>query len=112
MLRIRAYIDGYNLYHAILRFREPHLKWLNLWALCERFVPTVTGTLKGVHYFSAYATWLPASMARHKAFVAALKSVGVQVNLASFKEKDRRCPAAHPVGTSTSATRRRRPTYT
>ena len=92
MLRVRAYIDGYNLYHSILRFGEPHLKWLDLWALCERFVPPVTGRLAGVHYFSAYATWLPASMARHKALVAALRSKGVDVNLANFKLKDRRCP--------------------
>jgi uncharacterized LabA/DUF88 family protein len=55
-------------------------------------VPPVSGQLIGVHYFSAYATWLPASMARHKAFVAALESVGVDVHLATFKDKDRKCP--------------------
>jgi uncharacterized LabA/DUF88 family protein len=92
MLRIRAYIDGYNLYHAIRRFNEPHLKWVDLWALCERFVPPQTGRLDGVHYYSAYATWLPDQMVRHQALVAALESTGVEINLANFKEKDRKCP--------------------
>ena len=56
MLRIRAYIDGYNLYHALLRLGGSHLKWLDLSALMSRFVPTKSAQLVGVHYFSAYAT--------------------------------------------------------
>lgn len=57
-----------------------------------RFVPPKSGTLVGVHYFSAYATWLPEPMARHEAYVAALEARGVDVNMASFKDKDRKCP--------------------
>jgi uncharacterized LabA/DUF88 family protein len=49
--------------------------------------------LVGVHYFSAYATWLPGPMARHQAYVAALEASGVDVNMAHFKDKDRKCPA-------------------
>ena len=46
MNRIIAYIDGFNLYHAIddigkpdrrrpnaATLRKPHLKWLNLWSV-------------------------------------------------------------------------------
>lgn len=92
MVRIRVYVDGYNLYHAIARFQEPHLKWVNLWELSKVFVPPQTGSLEGVHYFSAFATWLPAQMTRHQAYVAALQSVGVETNMANFKIKDRKCP--------------------
>ena len=93
MIRVRAYVDGYNLYHAIKRLRDPHLKWVDLWKLVDRFVPNRTAQLVGVDYFSAYATWLPPQMARHKAYVAALEVQGVRPIMSSFKEKDRRCPS-------------------
>ena len=32
-------------------------------------------------------------MARHEAYVGALQAMGVDVNMAQFKDKDRRCPA-------------------
>lgn len=92
MLRVRAYIDGYNLYHALQRLRQPHLKWLDLAALLNRFVPPKTAALVGVHYFSAFATWLPAPMKRHQAYVAALAATGVDVNMASFKDKVQEVP--------------------
>ena len=92
MIRVAAYIDGYNLYHAIDRTNQPHLKWLDLWALCDRFVPNLSARLTAVHYFSAYATWLPKQANRHRAYVAALEATGVISHMARFKEKDRRCP--------------------
>ena len=93
MIRVHAYVDGYNLYHAIRRFREGHLKWVDLWSLCATFVPARTAQLTAVHYFSAYAHWLPRQMARHEAYVQALKETGVTVHLAKFKRKDRYCPS-------------------
>lgn len=97
MIDVRAYIDGYNLYHAIRRFGENHLKWVDLWSLCETFVLKNSQKLVGVHYFTAYADWLPGPMARHKVYVAALEARGVTVHLANFKRKDRRCPRCHHV---------------
>lgn len=92
MVRVRAYIDGYNLYHAIVRLRTPHLKWVDLWALCNTFVPPKSAELVGVHYSTAYAHWLPRQMARHEIYVAAQEARGVTVHLAKFKTKDRKCP--------------------
>ena len=92
MIRVAAYVDGYNLYHAIDRTGQQPLKWLDLWALCDRFVPSRTGRLHAVHYFSAYATWLPPQARRHKTYVDALEAKGVTAHMARFKEKDRRCP--------------------
>ncbi|MEA2783580.1 MAG: hypothetical protein QOK29_5139 [Rhodospirillaceae bacterium] len=56
MRKVVAYIDGFNLYHAIDDLRKPYLKWLDLHALA-RSICGNDETLVGVKYFSAYATW-------------------------------------------------------
>lgn len=93
MIRVAAYIDGYNMYHAIKRFNEPHLKWVDLWELANVFVPPKSSILSAVYYYSAYADWLPGPMSRHKAYVSALQARGVSVTMSNFKIKDRRCPS-------------------
>ena len=35
--RVVCFIDGFNLYHAIVRLGEPHLKWLDLRRLMQRY---------------------------------------------------------------------------
>jgi hypothetical protein len=52
-------------------------------------------TLVATKYFTAYATWRTSSFIRHKAYVAALKHVGVDCTIGHFKEKWRRCPDCH-----------------
>ncbi|MBE0455560.1 MAG: NYN domain-containing protein [Roseovarius sp.] len=88
--RVSVYIDGFNLYHALDDLGESHLKWLDLWALSETLVreKEVVTTVK---YFSAYATWMPASYRRHQRYVAALQSRGVQFIEGRFKEKPMQC---------------------
>ncbi len=93
MERIVAFIDGFNLYHAIHDLNRPHLKWVDLWELASVFVRERSQTLEDVYYFSAYATWLPGPFNRHRAYVRALRAVGVNVVLGKFKEKDRKCPS-------------------
>jgi NYN domain len=90
MRKVIAYIDGFNLYHAIDDLEKPHLKWLDLKALAA----TICGekeTLVATKYFSAHATWLEAPFKRHLAYVAALKHVGVDCYIGHFKEKHRHC---------------------
>lgn len=91
--RVCAYVDGFNLYHAIKRLRSPHYLWLDLRQLCGRFVQPRTDTLLDVKYFSAYAEWMPAQAQRHRAYVSALEATGVLPIMGKFKEKDRRCNA-------------------
>ena len=91
MERVVAFIDGFNLYHAIVDLKAPHLKWLDLWALSDAFVLRRTQRLEGVHYFSAHATWLPDAYKRRRTYVKALRATGVTVVLGKFKEKDRKC---------------------
>jgi len=91
MQRATAFIDGFNLYHAIDDLRRDHLKWLNLKVLAQIFAPPSHFTLNQVLYFSAYATWKPDSYRRHRTFVKALEVTGVIPIMGNFKEKDEEC---------------------
>lgn len=88
--RVSVYIDGFNLYHAIDQLRTPHLKWLDLQSLAGSLVREHE-QLSKVHYFSALATWRLEAVARHRIYIAALRSTGVEVHLSQFKEKPGRC---------------------
>lgn len=99
-MRVRFLVDGFNLYHSV-KAAEKHLgtgplRWLDLHALCRTIVRSSLGpgnTLDGVHYFSALARHLerrkPDVVQRHKTFIAAIESTGVEVTLANFKRKER-----------------------
>lgn len=92
MKRVFAYIDGYNLYHAVHDTKQPHLKWLSLTKLANILVSNVPdASVYAVYYFSAYATWKPDAYKRHREYVAALKSEDVKVILGNFKTKPRFC---------------------
>lgn len=84
-------MDGFNLYHAIDDLGPDHLKWVNLWTLAERFARPPQATLERVYYYSAYATWMPDSHRRHRAYVAALIASGVTPVLGRFKNKTILC---------------------
>jgi uncharacterized LabA/DUF88 family protein len=89
--RVSCFVDGFNLYHAVDDLGKPHLKWLDLWKLTEVFVDPAIHELTTVYYFSAYATWRPDAMKRHKQYVSALGKMGVVPVMGHFKEKERRC---------------------
>jgi uncharacterized LabA/DUF88 family protein len=90
--RVAVYVDGFNLYHALDDLNQDHLKWLDLWSLCEKLLPDDgSEQLIFVKYFSAYATWREKSMRRHQRYVDALKVHGVTVIMGRFKEKRNRC---------------------
>lgn len=55
-MRVNAYIDGYNLYHAEVNLNDNRLKWVNLRALCQHFCDE-SDTLDKVYYFTAYAEY-------------------------------------------------------
>jgi len=88
--RVISYIDGFNLYHALDDFHQPHLKWSNLWNLSESLL-RADEKLVTVKYFSAFATWLPGPFARHRQYVRALECFGVQSIMGRFKGKMRQC---------------------
>jgi len=91
MIPVAFYIDGFNLYHALDRMDGDKAKWLDLMALAKRLILPASEKITGVFYFSAYADWLPDSMARHEEYVRALQASGVDCIMGHFKKKHRRC---------------------
>lgn len=96
-LRVACFVDGFNLYHAIDELRDSrnkpmnYLKWVNLWALAEKLIRPTHEEVVAVSYFSARATWLPDSVARHDLYLAALQTAGVNLCMGNFKKKKRSC---------------------
>jgi uncharacterized LabA/DUF88 family protein len=91
MTPVCFYIDGFNLYHALLKFRDDKVKWLDLGALCRRLIAPKTETISKIYYFSAYADWLPGPMSRHQEYVKALEATNITCVMGHFKKKDREC---------------------
>ena len=97
---VNAYIDGFNLYHAIDELNKKKLhgnanKWLDLHKLCETFL-SQGDTLNKVYYFSALPTHLNNDkLSRHSLYVKALQSVNVTAILGKFKRKDSICKLCH-----------------
>lgn len=70
-MRVNAYIDGYNLYHAEEELNDNRLKWVNLRALCQHFCKK-NDFLDKVYYFTAYANKhidYNGGKARHKIYI-------------------------------------------
>lgn len=105
--RVIIFVDGFNLYHAIddldkddrtkrYTHTKHYLKWLNLHSLGQALIHPKNDVLVKVFYFSAYAGWLKQeSQARHRTYVDALVSTGVEPVMGTFKKKPRRCPKCH-----------------
>lgn len=97
--RSAFFIDGYNLYHSLdsaPRFRR--YKWLDLRKLALGFSVPPYEELRAVRYFTAFADWRPASSARHRMYVSALETVGVETILGRFQEKQLTCRAPNGCG--------------
>ena len=101
-MRVAFVVDGFNLYHSI-RDAEKQVadrpqRWLDLRGFCEDYVRHFgrAAVLEGVYYFSALAKHLEGSKPdianRHQAYLDAIRSTGVQVTLASFKEREKHIP--------------------
>lgn len=86
MAKAIAFIDGFNVYHAI----ESRHKWLDYRKLLNRFTRG-DEELTRVLCFTAYANWNPRKVARHKLFIRALTSVNVEAILGEYKTVTRRC---------------------
>jgi uncharacterized LabA/DUF88 family protein len=79
------------MYHALLEHGCQSLKWLNYYALAEAFVSKSRERLVKVFYFSAIVPWDSQKASRHKIFIRAQESYGVEVVLGKFKEVTRKC---------------------
>lgn len=91
MRKLAFFIDGFNLYHALKENKGLHkYKWLDLAKLCRCFCLREDRVTE-IFYFSAYATFKPEGMERHKAYVRVLESRGIKPVFGEFKRKDKFC---------------------
>ena len=93
--RTYAFIDGFNLYHALMGPRGAvgplsKYRWLNLKGVVSDFLEK-DDTLAAVYYFTAYAYWNSPKVGRHKTYVRALESQGVNIVLGKFYEVEKFC---------------------
>lgn len=86
--KVAVYVDGFNLYHALKNLGEPHLRWLNLRSLAEKFTDRKTETIAKIYYFSAIATHMDKGIiTRHEAYIEALSCFDVDFVPGHFKQK-------------------------
>ncbi len=90
MAKVRLYIDGFNLYHAIEKIDIPELKWLNFWRLGLNLLRPGED-LDEVHFFTAIWPYEHSKQIRHKNFIAAQKAYGVFVHEGKFSKPKRWC---------------------
>lgn len=86
--RAAVYIDGFNLYHAIVELKEPFLKWCNLWRLSELLCNQHNLKLQKVVFCTAMPSHKPESFERHQAFNNAQIASGVQIIKGHFIYND------------------------
>jgi hypothetical protein len=117
MSRVSFLIDGFNVYHSIseaMKDEGGSMKWLDYFSLCQSYLSVFgrEARLERVIYFSAYATHLqqthPDVILRHRRYVHALRSTGVEPVMGRFKWL--RVGALH-VRRNTPGTRKRRRMY-
>lgn len=100
-MRTTFLVDGFNLYHSIIiaeKQTQTKLRWLNVHSLCKSYLPNINknSQIEEIYYFSAYARHRVSKDAntinRHQAYIKALKSTNVIVQLGHFKLKTNNCP--------------------
>jgi len=85
MKNVAFFIDGFNVYHSVdNNFKSNAYKWLDLRTLSERFIAD-NEKIKNILYFSAYCTWDARKKAKHKKYVRAISSRGVEIILGQFQ---------------------------
>lgn len=94
MAKIVVLVDGFNLYHSIEeKIKDDpgfkHLKWLNIDKLMKTYYPK---GIEKILYFTSLTPWDADKVARHKVFIKALESTGVEMVYGKFKDRDRTCP--------------------
>lgn len=92
-LRAGFYIDGFNVYHALDRLGQDHLKWLDWHALASLLIPQTTERVERVVMCTAIKTTDTAKMLRHRTYIRALESKGVLCLRGHFADDPRSCRA-------------------
>ncbi len=91
--RVVYFFDGFNFFHAIHE-HDRTLLWLDYTRLARVLTPK-SKSIEKVVLFTAYATWKPQSHKRHKLYLSALRSRGVEIVKGKFYKKKRECHNCH-----------------
>lgn len=89
-MRVSAYIDGFNLYHALDALEDQRVKWLDHNKLISSLLRPGE-TLGQVNYFTAVVTWDKSKQQRHTTYLKALRAVGVDVEESNFRKQPKFC---------------------
>lgn len=90
MSRYCFYIDGFNVYYSLNTRRFQKYKWLDYRKVAEGVVKA-GDKIAGIFYFTTLVEWKPDSVIRHKQYIKALRSVGVDAVFGRFMQKKVRC---------------------
>ena len=95
MNRVKVFIDGFNVYHALQREARYHkYKWLDFSKLATFFIRQ-QDQIADVVYFTALANWDIQKANRHKILIAALRFKGVKIILGQFQKVEKHCRKCH-----------------
>ena len=89
--RVTCYVDGFNLYHGLMEHTKTRgYRWLNLKSLAESRL--LSGhVLERVVYFTSVPPWNRDKAARHRTYIAALESEGVEIVEGKFQKEFKTC---------------------
>ena len=91
MEKVIFFIDGFNLYHALLENkRYNRYKWIDLYSLAKKFI-SKNDKIEEIYYFTALATWSTDKVKRHKLFIKAQEIKGARIIYGEFKKRDKYC---------------------
>ena len=110
-MRVRVYVDGFNLYYRALR-NKPHYKWLNLLTLSRELLDPAD-TIDCLTYFTARVSPRagdPSAPKRQQAYLGALSGIReARVHYGRFLTKEKRRPTVRdPTFMSRFTTQRKR----
>lgn len=91
-MRGAAFIDGFNIYHAVDDLGMPHLKWISYRRLAELISIGHATTVDEVVLATAYFNLSEEKRSRHELFVRAQEANGVRVPLGHMADDDLECP--------------------
>lgn len=91
VIRAAFYVDGFNAYHALDGLKKPHLKWLDWAALATLVIPSKSESLVRTVMCTAVKTNDPQKQLRHRRYLAALESSGVECLRGHFADDPRSC---------------------
>ncbi len=90
-IRACFFIDGFNFYHSLDENPDLHkYKWLDYAKLARLFVPR-NEKIERILLFTAFPTWNSQKEERHKRYVNALRTKGVEIVFGKFKRRSKVC---------------------